>query len=52
MTGITIRSSVHPIYDSQLMTAAREWRYPAGHCGLGVPVKFQKLIHIRTSTGR
>jgi TonB family protein len=51
VTGITIRSSVHPIYDSQLMTAAREWRYRPATVA-GVPVKFRKLIQIRTSTGR
>ena len=25
--GITVRKSMHPLYDSQLMAAARDWRY-------------------------
>jgi TonB family protein len=51
VVGLTIRSSVHPIYDTLLMTAARDWRYQPATVG-GVPVKFKKLIQIRTTTGR
>ena len=43
--GITVRKSVHPMYDAQLMSAAREWRYRPAIVG-GVPVKFRKLIEI------
>ena len=48
--GLTMRTSVHPLYDTQLMTAAREWRYQPATVG-GVPVKFRKLIQIRTGGG-
>jgi TonB family protein len=44
----TIRSSVHPVYDSLMMAAAREWRYqPATFAG--TPVKFRKRIQIAVS---
>lgn len=51
VAGITIRTSVHPLYDSLLMAAAREWRYQPAVAG-GVPVKFRKLIQIRTNASR
>jgi tetratricopeptide (TPR) repeat protein len=42
---VKLRLSVHPIYDSQLMAAARDWRYhPATFNGR--PVKFRKIIQI------
>ena len=43
--GITVRKGVHPLYDSLLMAAAREWRYRPATVA-GVPVKFRKLIEI------
>jgi len=40
-----LRMSLHPIYDSQLLAAARDWRYqPAMFQGR--PVKFRKIIQI------
>ena len=40
-----VRMSVHPIYDAQLLAAARDWRYqPATFAGR--PVKFRKIIQI------
>jgi TonB family protein len=45
VTGIAMRKSVHPIYDSQLLLAARDWRYKPAMAG-GVPVRFRKLIEI------
>jgi TonB family protein len=43
-----IRMSLHPIYDSQLLASARDWRYqPATHNGR--PVKFRKVIQITVS---
>jgi TonB family protein len=40
-----LRASVHPLYDSQLLSAVREWRYqPATYQGR--PVKFRKIIQI------
>jgi hypothetical protein len=45
VVGITVRKSVHPLYDSLLMTAAQGWRYRPALAG-GVAVKFRKLIEI------
>ena len=43
-----VRSSVHPMYDSQLLSAAREWRYqPATFAGK--PVKYRKMIQINVN---
>jgi hypothetical protein len=43
--GATIRLSLHPIYDSQILLAAKEWRYQPAHIN-GRPVKFRKIIQI------
>jgi TonB family protein len=40
-----LRLSLHPIYDSQLLAAAREWRYQPATLN-GKPVKFRKIIQI------
>jgi TonB family protein len=45
VVGITLRSSVHPVYDPLLMAAARQWRYQPATVA-GVPVKFRKLVQI------
>lgn len=40
-----LRVSLHPIYDAQVLAAARDWRYqPAVFAGR--PVKFRKIIQI------
>jgi TonB family protein len=44
----TIRMSVHPMYDSLVMAAAREWRYHPAMIN-NVPVKFRKRIQIAVS---
>jgi protein TonB len=41
----TIRVSVHPVYDSLMLAAAREWRFQPAVAG-GAPVKFRKRIQI------
>jgi TonB family protein len=41
----TVRLSLHPIYDSQLLAAAREWRYSPATLN-GKPVKYRKIIQI------
>jgi hypothetical protein len=41
----TIRLGLHPIYDSQILVAAREWRYQPATLN-GRPVKFRKIIQI------
>jgi hypothetical protein len=43
--GATLRMSVHPQYDTQLMVAARDWKYTPATFN-GRPVKFRKLIQI------
>jgi hypothetical protein len=45
VVGLTLRSSVHPLYDGLLMAAAREWRYQPATLN-GVPVRFKKVIKI------
>jgi TonB family protein len=46
--GVTIRRSVHPMYDSQLLQAARDWRYQPATLN-GVAVKYRKMIQINVS---
>jgi TonB family protein len=45
VTGITLRSSIHPMYDPLLMAAARGWKYQPATLN-GVPVRFRKLVQI------
>jgi TonB family protein len=43
--NVAVRMSVHPMYDAELLTAGRDWRYqPATY--LGKPVRYRKLIQI------
>lgn len=45
VVSVMLRMSVHPIYDTQLMAAARDWKYlPATFNGH--PVKFRKMVQI------
>jgi TonB family protein len=44
----TIRQSVHPNYDVELLSAAREWRYEPARLG-SAPVRYRKLIQINVS---
>lgn len=43
--GVTLRTSIHPVYDPQLMTAARQWKYQPATVN-GVPVRSRKLVQI------
>jgi TonB family protein len=45
VSGLTIRLSIHPMYDAQLIAAAKDWRYKPAMAG-GGPVKFRKVIQI------
>jgi TonB family protein len=52
VVSATLRISLHPIYDSQLLAATREWRYQPATMN-GKPVKFRKIIQITvTRSGR
>ena len=45
VVSVMVRMSVHPIYDTQLVGAARDWKYlPATFNGY--PVKFRKMVQI------
>jgi hypothetical protein len=45
VVSVMIRMSVHPVYDTQLVAAARDWKYlPATFNGH--PVKFRKMVQI------
>ena len=48
VTGITVRVSVHPMYDAALMSAARSWRYQPATVN-GVPVKYRQLVRINVT---
>jgi protein TonB len=45
VTNLTLRMGIHPMYDPQLLAAAREWRYKPATVD-GTPVKFRKVIQI------
>ena len=45
VTHLTLRMGIHPMYDPQLLAAAREWRYKPATVD-GTPVKFRKIIQI------
>ncbi len=45
VTQARVRMSLHPIYDSQLLATARDWRYQPATVN-GRPVKFRKVIQI------
>lgn len=45
VTFVALRESVQPIFDADLMTAAREWRYQPATLA-GKPVRYRKMIQI------
>ncbi len=49
--SMTIRMSVHPIYDPLLLSSARDWRYKPATVN-GMPVKFRKVIQITVDRRR
>jgi TonB family protein len=44
----TIRQAVHPRYDTELLSAARDWRYQPATLN-GQPVRFRKMIQINVT---
>jgi TonB family protein len=48
VTYVTMRESVHPMFDSELTTMARDWKYqPAVY--QGKPVRYRKMIQINVT---
>jgi len=43
--GMSMRGSIHPSYDAQVLMAARDWKYKPATFN-GKPVKFRRLISI------
>jgi tetratricopeptide (TPR) repeat protein len=43
--GITMRTSIHPSYDTMVVGAARDWRYQPAQFD-GQPVKYRRLISV------
>jgi TonB family protein len=48
VTGVSIRESVHPIFDTDLLTHARDWRYRPATLA-GKPVRYRKMIQINVT---
>lgn len=48
VTFAAIRTSVQPMFDAELLSAARDWRYQAATFA-GKPVKYRKMIQINVS---
>lgn len=45
VTGLSLRLSVHPVYDTMVLSTAREWKYEPATVN-GHPVKYRKMIQI------
>jgi TonB family protein len=48
VTNVTVRESIHPMFDAELLTAARQWRYQPATLA-GTPVRYRKMIQINVS---
>jgi hypothetical protein len=48
VAAIAIRESIQPIYDAQLLSKGRDWRYEPATL-YGVPVKYRKLIQLNVT---
>ena len=48
MTSIDIKVRMHPIFDSQLIQAAKDWRYKPATLD-GKPVRYRKLVQVTIS---
>ena len=45
VVAMTMRSSIHPTYDSLVLASARDWKYQPARVN-GVPVRFRRLISV------
>ena len=48
VTNVTIRESVHPMFDSELLTVGRDWKYQPATM-YGKPVRYRKMIQINVT---
>jgi TonB family protein len=48
VTNVVVRESVHPMFDAELLSAAREWRYQPATL-MGQPVRYRRMIQINVS---
>lgn len=48
VTGVSIRESIHPMFDADLLAHAREWRYRPATLA-GKPVRYRKMIQINVT---
>jgi TonB family protein len=48
VTNVTVRESVHPMFDAELLLAGREWRYQPATLN-GVAVRYRKMIQINVN---
>ena len=48
VTNVAIRESVHPVFDSALLSFARDWKYQPAMLN-GKPVRYRKMIQINVS---
>ena len=48
VTFVAVRQSVHPVFDAELLSAARDWKYQPAMLA-GKPVKYRKMIQINVS---
>jgi TonB family protein len=48
VTSVVVREGVHPMFDAEVLSAAREWRYQPATL-LGQPVRFRRMIQINVT---
>jgi TonB family protein len=50
VTSATLRTSVHPVYDAELLKAVRVWKFAPAQ-KQGTPVRYVKIFEIRLTPG-
>jgi outer membrane biosynthesis protein TonB len=45
VSALSLRTAIHPVYDTLLLNAARDWRYRPATMN-GTPVRYRKLIQV------
>lgn len=49
VSNVAIRESIHPMYDSELLLAGRDWKYQPATLA-GKPVRYRKMIQINVTS--